>query len=130
MPRRKKGVANRITRDIKYGITEAAIRHGSNGRGKGGLVGFFQYLLLTDLRSNLIGRLVPLQLNADVSGGGTVNVTIASVPSGHFLTLEEARSVMGLPSGGPVLTMTPGIRDDGPRTTGELTLAVDNEPTP
>ena len=129
MPRRKKGVANRITRDIKYGLTEAAIRHGSNGRGKGGLVGFFQYLLLTDLRAfaNLIGRLVPLQLNADVNGGGTVNISIASVPSGHFLSLEEARAAAGYGPGG-VLELKPGINIGTPPSTPALTV-IENDTT-
>lgn len=128
MPRRKKGVANRITRDIKYGLTEAAIRHGSNGRGKGGLVGFFQYLLLTDLRAfaNLIGRMVPLQLNADVNGGGTVNVTISPVPSGNFLSLEEARAMMGYKASGEVLTLTPGITIGTPPGPPALTV-IEND---
>ena len=70
--------------------------------------------------------MVPLQLNADVSGGGTVNVTITSVPSGHFLPLEEARAIMGYKSSGEALTLTPGIRIGEPPGAPALTVIENN----
>ena len=42
--RRRKGVQNRITRDLKHGIMTAAVNLGSDGRGKGGLAGYLTYL--------------------------------------------------------------------------------------
>ena len=42
IPHRRKGIANKITRDIKHGVIEAAVRHGRDGKGAGGLIGFFR----------------------------------------------------------------------------------------
>src|SRR4051812_42688016 len=125
--RRKRGIANKLTRDIKHGITEAAILHGSDGKGKDGLVGFFSFLLLNDLRafSNLLGRLIPFQVSG-VPEGGTVNVTISPVPSGHFLPLEEARALSGYAPGG-VLTMTPGIKIGEAPSPPKL-VVIENDP--
>jgi hypothetical protein len=40
--RRQKGTPNKITRDIKNGIVEAAVKLGSDGKGKDGLVGYLR----------------------------------------------------------------------------------------
>ena len=46
--RRAKGVANKITSDIRQGAISGFARHGSNGRGEGGFSGFCYYLATSE----------------------------------------------------------------------------------
>ena len=95
--RRGKGRPNKITRDIRHGLIESAIEHGSDGKGAGGLKGFFSFLLREDLRSYaaLIGRCLPLQAKIDVDSTSNVtfdtgfNVNVIAVPPGVHLTPEQ-----------------------------------------
>lgn len=92
---RPHGSLNQITRDLKQGIVDAAIKHGSNGRGAGGLQGFFKYMIKNDLRAfaSLMGRVIPLQINGNINGT-IAAVTITPVPAGHFLTAEQVKASM------------------------------------
>ena len=94
IPIKRTGRPNRITRDIKKGLIELAVRHGSDGKGEGGLGGYFDYLLRKDLAAHarLIGRWLPRQLNVDVEISGRIGITtvqIVSVPNGRFVTQAE-----------------------------------------
>jgi hypothetical protein len=53
------------------------VRHGSDGNGKDGLVGFFDFLLRSDLRvyASLIAKLIPIKVDA----GLTVGITAVNI---------------------------------------------------
>lgn len=95
--RRAKGTVNKITRSIKDGIIDAAVAHGSNGKGKDGLPGFFQFLLRKDLKSfaRLVGRLLPVNIKADenlAAAMGGVTINVVTVENGRYLSEEEIRT--------------------------------------
>ena len=65
---RKKGVPNRLIREIKEGIVAACEQHGSDGKGAGGLVGYL-FLLAGEERPSmamLLRAVLPLQVAATV----------------------------------------------------------------
>lgn len=66
-PGRQVGSVNKITADLKKGIIEAAVKRGSDGKGKDGLVGYLFWLARLEPRSfaSLLGRLVPMHIIAD-----------------------------------------------------------------
>ena len=70
---------NRVNRCLREAILVAAQLHGSDGRGRGELVGFLQWLIKRDLRSfvGLMARCVPL------------NVVSTEEPERVFRSLEE-----------------------------------------
>jgi hypothetical protein len=65
---RKKGVPNRLTREIKEAIIAACEQHGSDGKGTGGLPGYLALLAKKERRSMamLLRAVMPLQVNATV----------------------------------------------------------------
>ena len=84
------GHINKLSRDLKQGILNGAIAHGSDGAGEGGLDG---YLAMCAARYpkhylTLLGKLVPLQVNGEV-GRHVSTVNVISIPHGKFLTREE-----------------------------------------
>ena len=83
---RVKGQANRITRDLRQAIIDAAVAHGSDGQGSGGLVGYCYFLAARHPKAftGLLGKLIPLQVSGSVHSV-VEQVTIISVPAGHFL---------------------------------------------
>ena len=88
----KKGV---LSPPSENGIVGAAIAHGSNGKGKDGLPGFFQFLLKKDLKSfaRLVGRLLPVRLDEDVAAAiGRVTVNVVAVQEGRYLSEQETAS--------------------------------------
>jgi hypothetical protein len=90
-----KGAGCKITRDLKQGIVDAAIKHGRDGKGSGGLQGFFRYMIKNDLRAfaSLMGRVIPLQISGNING--TVgSVIVTPVPAGHYLTEEQVKASM------------------------------------
>ena len=94
---RLKGTRNKVTRDLKNGVLEAAIELGSNGEGEGGLVGYLKYLGWNHPKafSHLLGKLLPMQLTSDGSIGARhiETVNILSVPSGNYLSQEQIDAV-------------------------------------
>ena len=91
--RKPKGRPNKLARDVKAGILDAAIAHGSDGEGAGGLQGFFAFLIKNDLRAftGLVARLVPMKLTADVdatSFSSTATINVVSIPEGRYLTKD------------------------------------------
>ena len=94
------GTPNKITRDVKAGMLDSAIEHGSDGKGTDGLKGFCAYLLRTDLKAyaSIFGRLIPLQVDGNLNvGGGTVTVQVMSMPVGSYLSAEQAAEIMKPP---------------------------------
>ena len=91
--RRAPGTRNKITRDIKHGLIESAVKHGSDGKGKGGLIGYFDYLLKKDLRAHaaLMGKLLPYNVSADLSVSGISALRIVSVPHDRYLSPDQVR---------------------------------------
>jgi len=90
--RRERGQPNKITRDLKEGIIDAAVSLGEDGRGKGGLSGYLKMLAKRYPKqfSSLLGRLLPLQVNGNNLGQFIGAVNIVAVPNGKFLTVEDA----------------------------------------
>jgi hypothetical protein len=86
---------NKITRDLKNGLLDAAIAHGSDGEGAGGLQG---YLLMCATRyprsyMQLLGKLLPFNVAASVNSATINTVRIVSIPSGHFLSADQIARV-------------------------------------
>jgi len=109
-PGRPAGLVNRITRDLKVGITEAAALHGSDGAGAGGLTGYLLYLATEHPKAfaGLLGKLLPLQVS------GRVDTTIAAVnvvavPGDRYLTSEDMRRI-GAPA--PAIDHEPAESDE------------------
>jgi hypothetical protein len=65
---RKKGTRNLVTRELKDAIIAAAEAVGSDGKGKGGLQGYCEFLARKDPKTYgmLLRAVMPLQLNATV----------------------------------------------------------------
>jgi hypothetical protein len=65
MPGSRTGKPNKTTRLLKEALILAAEKHGSNGKGKDGLVGFLLHLIDEDLGAfaTLLGRVLPLQVS-------------------------------------------------------------------
>ena len=91
--RRKKGVLNKLTADIRNGCIEGFARHGSNGRGEGGFPGFCFYLARKHPKAaaQIVEKLLPLQVNASgMSSGPSISqVNIISVPTDTYLSAED-----------------------------------------
>ncbi|MBR1153571.1 hypothetical protein [Bradyrhizobium sp. JYMT SZCCT0428] len=86
---RPKGATSRITKDLRQGLIESAVLHGSDGRGRDGLVGFCLHLAFNHPRTHgaLLAKLLPLQIHGDLQHSGVVGtINIVSIPSDHFLT--------------------------------------------
>lgn len=90
---RKKGVANKITHDIREGAIAGFARHGSNGRGEGGFAGFCYYLAKKHPKAaaRIVEKLLPLHVNGTglAGAGASVVVNVQSIPSGSFLSAES-----------------------------------------
>ena len=89
---RLKGSVNRVSRDLKNGLIDAAIALGADGEGAGGLQGYLMYLGRSHPKAfaALLGKTIPLNvgLNADVRHCiGTVN--IVSIPHDHYLSAAD-----------------------------------------
>ena len=102
---RQPGQANRMTRDIKQGIVDAAEMHGSDGKGKDGLTGYLFHLAKKHPKafSSLIGKTIPLQVNARV-GTFIGSVNIVSVPTERFLTADDIARI-DKPGNGPAFNV-------------------------
>ena len=126
--RRAPGTRNKITRDIKHGLIESAVKHGSDGKGKGGLIGYFDYLLKKDLRAHaaLMGKLLPYNVSADLSVSGISALRIVSVPHDRYLSPDQVRRLthpdLEPPSDPVVIESTPVVIEPEPEP-------VEPEPT-
>jgi hypothetical protein len=124
---RGRGHINKLTRDVKEGIIEGAAAYGSNGKGAGGLHGYFKMCARRYPKQymQLLGRLLPLQIHADANLAnafiGAVN--IISVPTDHFLKHEDIQnmllgepSVIGSPPEPPPVIIDNEVIDNEPAT--------------
>lgn len=105
--RKPRGAVNKITRDLKDGVLEAAISLGEDGKGNGGLVGYLKMLARKYPKqfSSLLARLMPLQVNGNLAAFiGAVNIT--PVPNGKFVSPEEAIAQMQ-PAGDAIILEFP-----------------------
>jgi hypothetical protein len=88
------GTVNKITRDLKSGIIDAATAYGSDGQGTGGLTGYL-FMLAGDhpkAFASLLGKMLPLQVSSSIQNLiGQVN--IVSIPADHYLSREDARKL-------------------------------------
>ena len=89
---RKKGSTDKICRDLKEGIIEAAVNVGRDGAGTDGLVGFLEDTALHHRKAfcGLLAKVLPLQ--ASPFSGGTTRieaVNIISVPTDNYLSEED-----------------------------------------
>ncbi len=73
---RKRGSVNKTTATLKEAILLAAENVGEDGNGKGKLEGYLTMVAKTDVKafSGLLGKVLPLQLQGDLSGL-VINVT-------------------------------------------------------
>jgi hypothetical protein len=90
-PHRPKGSLNRITHDLRHGITSAAAEVGEDGAGKGGLKGYLKMCARKHPRQYmaLLSRVLPLQVRSEIEVGGTVAINLVSVPHDRFLNSDE-----------------------------------------
>jgi hypothetical protein len=65
-----KGAVNKTTKLLKEAILLAAEKVGSDGEGKDGLTGYLVEVARSDVKAfaGLLGKVIPLQVNAKVSG--------------------------------------------------------------
>ena len=91
------GVVNKLSRDVKAGIINGAIAHGYDGAGEGGLDGFFRMCCERFPKNymHLISKLVPLQVNSNVTGATINAVNIVSIPTGNYLSQEDIDRITG-----------------------------------
>jgi hypothetical protein len=89
--RRKRGSQNKIARDVKNGIIDGAVAHGEDGKGKGGLVGYMRFCARRYPKQymQLLGRLLPYNISADVASGAIATINIISVPEGHYVSVPQ-----------------------------------------
>ena len=97
--RNRRGRLNRPTLDLKHGITEAAVRHGFDGKGKDGLVGDCQFLAAKHPKAfaGLLRKVLPLNVNENTDFvGGALTINIMPVQPGHFLDADNNITAMPL----------------------------------
>ena len=131
---RVRGAKNKICRDLKEGVLTAAINVGRDGQGTDGLVGFLEDLAMHHKKmfTSLLVKVLPLNLNADVSTSSTSvsHFNIVSVPSDHYFIPKagDGAGVSGvfehIP---PTELIAPIEREFGPQTERERQLLVELE---
>ena len=90
---RTKGLRNKITRDLKEGIIDAAVIVGSDGCGTGGLTGFLVDLAMNHKKAyaSLLVKLLPMQVtgSSGTTGSRIGTVNVISIPPGVHLSPEQ-----------------------------------------
>ena len=92
---RPKGSSNLVVRDLKKGLIEAAVMHGYDGLGEGGLVGYLYLLAEKQQRTfgGLLAKLMPLQMTGNV-GLGITAISISPVPTDSYVSADEAKKAI------------------------------------
>ncbi|MCA1474295.1 hypothetical protein [Bradyrhizobium sp. NBAIM08] len=92
---RQWGSRNRITRDLKQAVIDAAIAHGSDGHGRGGLTGYGFFLASRHPKAfaGLLAKLLPLQIDGHIASSLT-QINIVSIPSDHYLGSDGVAKVL------------------------------------
>lgn len=77
---------------MKNGLIAAATNLGFDGNGERGLIGFLEYLGMYHTKSfcHLLGKVIPLQINAGASVQRIGTINVVTVPAGEFLSGEQA----------------------------------------
>ena len=82
---RQKGTPNKVTRDIRQAVLDAAAEFGSDGDGTEGLKGFIKKLAVEkpEKVADLLGKILPTQITGEGGGPlcGEVRVTIVDAGS-------------------------------------------------
>jgi hypothetical protein len=96
---RRPGQVNKITADLKQGILRGAANCGYDGAGLGGVDGF---LLMCAQRHPkhylaLLGKMLPLNLNANVASASINEVRIISVPTDCYLSRADIEKLQSQP---------------------------------
>ncbi|MBR0695221.1 hypothetical protein [Bradyrhizobium lablabi] len=94
-PGRTRGSGNKIPRDLKVAIVDAASAYGSDGKGKGGLVGYCYFLAARHPKAfcGLLGRTLPLTVDGHIASTVT-QIGIVSIPADHYLAPDEVAKVL------------------------------------
>jgi hypothetical protein len=85
-------VHNKLTRDIKEGIIDGAVAHGSDGKGKGGLNGYLTMCarLYPKQYMYLLGKLLPFVVRNTVDATLRVDkVNVVPIQSDRYVTAEQ-----------------------------------------
>lgn len=110
----KKRGQNKLTRDLKNGIIDAAVTVGSDGKGKGGLVGYLTMLArkYPKAYSSLLARVLPLQVSGGVGIGIIDAVNIVSVPGARYLAPEDVARMLQPPIEGEIVESFTGPSEE------------------
>ncbi|MCA1498850.1 hypothetical protein [Bradyrhizobium sp. NBAIM14] len=92
---RRWGSRNRIPRDLRQAVIDAAIAHGSDGHGRGGLTGYGFFLASRHPKAfaGLLGKLLPLQIDGHVTSHFS-QINIVPIPSDHYLGSDGIAKVL------------------------------------
>ena len=118
---RIKGQPNKICRDLKEGLLEGAILHGCDGQGEDGLIGYCHHLAERHPKAycGLLAKLLPFNMNTNVTGAPTTSINIVAVPHDCYLTAEQIEK-----------TRTPALRELEPPIAQAEPDPVEPEPDP
>ena len=107
---RPPGRVNKITRDLKVGIIEAAAAHGGDGHGSGGLTGYLLHLATNHPKafSALLAKLLPLQVSGSTVNSVVSAVRVLTVPVNHYLSADDIAKLR------PALTLDAQNSSDDP----------------
>lgn len=88
---RVRGSVNRLSRDLRSAILDAAALYGSDGHGAGGVTGYCIYLAAKHPKafSGLLSKLLPLQINGAVTSSVAAAVRVVAVASDSYLSRED-----------------------------------------
>jgi hypothetical protein len=97
-PEQRRGAHHKMAQAIKKGIFKGAVAHGRDGKGDGGLDGYFEFLAAKHPKvfAGLLGRLLPLHLKTDVAAAGVntnFTINVVGVPSGTMFSKAEIESM-------------------------------------
>jgi len=99
---KRKRQHNKITRDLKEGIIDAAIAVGEDGKGRDGLLGYLKMLARKHPKyyTQLLARVLPLQVSGGIGVGIIGEVNIVSVPVERYLSPREVEQLLQRPDDG------------------------------
>jgi hypothetical protein len=126
--RRKRGVLNKVTRDLRHGIIEGAVKHGEDGKGKGGHLRWAAHKQPKAYLA-LLGRLLPYNVAASANATIAIgDINIVQVPEDRFIRRSEAARQMviepeppvELPAPEPVTIEQEPEPEPAPETSAEL----------
>lgn len=109
----RKGLQNKITRDLKEGLIEGAVQHGYDGNGAAGLTGYCRHIAERHpkLYCHLLAKLLPYNLNANVATATIGEVRIISVPPDHYFPKGATENNLGaleyIPPAEPITPIEP-----------------------